>query len=255
MTVAQFETSAEVSAPLLADARLSVGERILAAVEATRAAVGCNTNLGILLLATPLLRAVEIDVEGDDLRARLRRVLANLDRRDTECVFRAISLAAPGGLGSSDVHDVAGPATVGLVEAMYHAAGRDRIAFQYAHDFIDVFDTGLPAFEQALRCWQDKRRATGYSYLVFLARFPDTHVLRKLGSTTAEDVRRLGERLRNRLANSAGPDEAVNELLDADRMLKERGINPGTSADLTVATLLAKRLQSILSTRRKTRHG
>ena len=33
-------------------------------------------------------------------------------------------------------------------------------------------------------------------------------------------------------------------LLDFDRTLKERGINPGTSADLTVATLLVYRLQS-----------
>jgi triphosphoribosyl-dephospho-CoA synthase len=256
MTVAQFEASAAVSAPLLTDARLGVGERILAAVEATRAAVGCNTNLGILLLAAPLLRAAEIDApDAGDLRARLRRGLAGLDREDTECVFRAIRLAAPGGLGSSDAHDVAGPATAGLVEVMRCAAGGDRIAFQYAHDFVDVFDTGLPAFEQALAHWQDKRRASGYSYLVFLARFPDTHVLRKLGPTTAEDVRRLGEHLRNRLANSAGPDETVTELLDADRMLKARGINPGTSADLTVATLLAKRLQSMLSTRRKTSHG
>ncbi len=256
MTVAQFETSAAVSAPLLADARLGVGERILAAVEATRTAVGCNTNLGILLLAAPLMRAMEIDAPAtDDLRDRLRRVLATLDRRDTEYVFRAIRRAAPGGLGSSDAHDVAGPARIGLFEVMRIAAERDRIASQYAHHYRDVFDTGLPAFDYALQRWQDKCRATGYSYLVFLARFPDTHVLRKLGPTTAEDVRRLGGRLRNRLANSTGPDEAVTELLAADRMLKARGINPGTSADLTVATLLAKRLQSLLSTRRKIRHG
>jgi triphosphoribosyl-dephospho-CoA synthase len=38
----------------------------------------------------------------------------------------------------------------------------------------------------------------------------------------------------------------VPDLLRWDAALKQRGINPGTSADLTVATLFAHRLRSIL---------
>ena len=73
MTVADFERSAEVSAPALARTGASVGSRVLEAVEATRAAVGQNTNLGIVLLAAPLAAAAER--REPDLRVALARVL------------------------------------------------------------------------------------------------------------------------------------------------------------------------------------
>jgi triphosphoribosyl-dephospho-CoA synthase len=42
------------------------------------------------------------------------------------------------------------------------------------------------------------------------------------------------------------PDQIVPALLAWDAALKEKAINPGTSADLTVTTLFAHRLRSIL---------
>ncbi|HKW53006.1 MAG TPA: triphosphoribosyl-dephospho-CoA synthase, partial [Stellaceae bacterium] len=59
MTVAQFEASAVASAPYVSASGKPVGERIRDAIAATHAAVGCNTNLGIVLLAAPLLAAAE----------------------------------------------------------------------------------------------------------------------------------------------------------------------------------------------------
>ncbi len=244
MTVAQFEASAAAAAIPLADARLGVGERILAAVTATRSAVGCNTNLGIVLLAAPLAAAAQTG-QGP-LRVRLRTVLSGLDRADTEHVFRAIRLAAPGGLGRSAAHDVAGPACAGLVEVMASAAWHDRIAWQYAHGYADILELGLPALAWAARRWDDKRWATVYCYLSFLARFRDTHVWRKLGRSIAEEVRRTGARLCDRLTVSVDPTDLTAELLRVDHAFKAAGINPGTSADLTVATLFAERLQSLL---------
>ena len=79
MTVGDFLASADVAAPALAAPDASVGERILAAVLATRAAVGQNTNLGIVLLCAPLAAAAER--EGP-LRPNLDRVLAGLTRGD-----------------------------------------------------------------------------------------------------------------------------------------------------------------------------
>ena len=40
--------------------------------------------------------------------------------------------------------------------------------------------------------------------------------------------------------------DVLPELLAWDQSLKQRAINPGTSADLTVATLFVRRLQNIL---------
>ena len=56
MRARQFLDSARASAPALFDARAGVGARIEAAVRATRAVAGCNTNLGILLPCAPLAR-------------------------------------------------------------------------------------------------------------------------------------------------------------------------------------------------------
>jgi len=100
MSIADFETSALASAGALSDPRLPVGERILRGVRQSRRAVGCNTNLGILLLAAPLAAAAQ-GGRGPDLRRRLRLVLGRLGRGDAAAVFRAISLANPGGLGEA----------------------------------------------------------------------------------------------------------------------------------------------------------
>ena len=52
MRAEDFYRSAAVSADSLCDPTFGLGERVYNAVSATRAAVGCNTNLGILLLWT-----------------------------------------------------------------------------------------------------------------------------------------------------------------------------------------------------------
>lgn len=245
MTVAQFEASAKAIAPVLAEPGLRVGERILKSVEATRAAVGCNTNLGIVLLAAPLAEAALLD-SGGGLRSRLARVLAGLTVEDAERTFRAIRLAGPAGLGESDRHDVSKPATAGLREVMAEAAGRDRIARQYATDFEDVFDLGLPRLRAARARWDDESWAATGVYLDFLARFPDSHVARKFGAEAAEAVRRRAGPLADRLGAADRPEAMAAALLDFDRALKAEGLNPGTSADLTVACLLADRLERLL---------
>ena len=63
MTAEQFLTSARVSAMPLSNPGLAIGRRILEAVHATRSAVGTNTNLGIVLLCAPLMRAAELPGE------------------------------------------------------------------------------------------------------------------------------------------------------------------------------------------------
>jgi len=45
------------------------------------------------------------------------------------------------------------------------------------------------------------------------------------------------------LAGPVDPEKVLGPLLDLDQEFKARGINPGTTADLTVATLLVSRLE------------
>jgi triphosphoribosyl-dephospho-CoA synthase len=250
MTAADFEASARASAPAIADPALAVGARIFAAVERTRAVAAANTNLGILLLCAPLAQAA-LDAGGGDLRDRLRRVLAGLTVADAERAFAAIRLANPGGLGKSARHDVRRAPMVTLLEAMGEAAGRDRIAAQYAGGFADIFDFGLPRLAEGRRRWREPEWATVWLYLGFLARFPDSHIARKYGLPAAETVRTDAAPLERKFAAAADPAGLRPNLLAFDRDLKAQGLNPGTSADLTCATLFAADLLALEGQYRK----
>jgi triphosphoribosyl-dephospho-CoA synthase len=243
MEIADFIRSAEASAAPIAAKGARVGSRIREAVEATLLAVGQNTNLGIILLCAPLAAAAEDS--DNSLRPALAAVLDHLDRADAAHVFSAIAAANPGGLGRAPKHDVNAPVTATLREAMAEAADRDRIAHQYVTDYADIFLLGLPALETARQRHSDARWSTLAVYLTFLAALLDTHIMRKFDGATAEAVRREAADWRNAFATADDPNRIADELLTWDATLKSRGINPGTSADLTVATLFASSLATI----------
>ena len=248
MTVADFERSAAAATGPLTAAGQRIGARILGAVEASFAAVKSNTNLGIILLCAPLAAAAE--TLPYDLQSSLAKALQGLDWQDAELAFHAIVRASPGGLGRAEHHDVFAPATVTLREAMAEAADRDRIALQYVTDFADVFDLGEPVLAAALAGSPDRRLATLAAYLGFVAAFPDSHIVRKHGPAVAEQIRREASKLGAQTRTANRLEDILPDVLVWDATLKRASINPGTSADLTVATLFAHRLRNILPTAR-----
>lgn len=244
MTVDEFVRSANAAAAPLSARGARVGLRIHRAVMATFAAVGTNTNLGIILLCAPLAAAAERDAA--DLRRALHEVLQELDVDDADLAFRSIVRAAPAGLGHSAQHDVVNPATVSLLEAMSAAANRDMVARQYATDFADIFDLGLPLFESVSQSKGEAKWATLATFLGFLSAFPDSHIARKFGAETANCVQRAALNFAAMLQAAEQPNQVLPALLTWDAALKAKAINPGTTADLTVATLFAHRLRTIL---------
>jgi len=235
MTASMFRSSAIAAAPALLRPGARLGERVEAAVAASWAAANCNTNLGILLLCAPLAMAAEGlpgNMSVGALRQAVQQVLATLDAADAAAVFRAIAAANPGGLGSAREQDVREPPSIGLVQAMALAADRDLIARQYRDGFADLWDTGLPAVPAGLP--PDHPSAVEAVFLAWLSAYPDSHIVRKRGADVAQTVMQAaqGWRLRH--------DTGVHADWDAwDRSLKAARINPGTSADFTVATLMA----------------
>src|SRR5262249_22428259 len=238
MTAAQFIRSAEAAAAPIAAEGASVGSRILRAVAATRGAVRTNTNLGIILLCPPL--AAPADLSHPARRGRLAEVLDALTGGVAGLASGAFVLAPPGGLGGAARHDARAPATVSLKQAMAAAADRDRIARQYVSSFADVFDTGADALAAARARRDDASQVTLAVYLAFLARFPDNRIVRKPGSSVGEEVRERAAQFERRLEEDAAHLHA--DLMAWDETLKRSGINPGTSADLTVATLFVARV-------------
>ena len=258
MECEDFIESAERVAPILCDPALGVGRRILESVRATLAAVRCNTNLGMILLAAPLIRAweqsapaVASPAEGAEpvisLSAALRTALASLTQADGRDLFAAIRLANPGGLGKVEKHDVQDDPASGadLGAAMEAAQGRDLVARQYANGYREVLRVGVPRLRDYERRWNSAEWACVACYLGYLAQFPDTHVWRKHGAAAAARTRAKARTAWARCADCDDPGQMRDFLLTFDRELKQEGINPGACADLTFASLLARRLEDL----------
>ncbi len=240
LTFDDFVRSAEAASPAMAHAtELGVGRAIFQAIEATRAVVSSNTNLGIVLLITPLA-AVPLD---QSLCDGIGNVLERLTRDDAAWVYRAIRLAQPGGLGTADDQDIASEPTGTLREVMSLAAHRDGVAAQYANDFSWVLNEGLP-FLASVRdefddCWE---AAIVELHLRLLAEHPDTLIARKCGESVAMDASRLARRCLSNLTNlPLDSTERAPFLNEFDQWLRADGHcrNPGTTADLVAACLFA----------------
>ena len=252
MQADMFIASAQAAAGPLFQPDARVGERIEAAVDASWAVAGCNTNLGILLLCAPIALAVERRPEARSpaaLRTAIKDVLADLDPLDSQAAYRAIARARPGGLGSAPSEDVREPPTVDLRAAMTLAAHRDSVARQYRDGHADLFDIGLPALgapDKGLSLSAPSASglfdaptvaAVQRLYLALLGRFADSHIVRIHGDAVAHIVMTAAQAWQA-LARGGRELDTDPEFADWDASLKAQRINPGTTADLTVATLL-----------------
>lgn len=238
-----FLLSAAAIAPVLATARQRrIGATVLDAVRVTRQVARTNTNLGMVLLLTPLA-AVSPE---EDLRGGVLRILNELDVEDTRRVYEAIRLAMPGGLGRVPQQDVRDEPTQTLRQVMALAADRDLIARQYANGFTEVFDAGVPAVLAGLRDTGSLEGAIISAHLHLLARHPDTLIARKRGRAEAEEAGR-----RAAIVLDAGwPNEAAGwaALDDFDAWLRAEGHqrNPGATADLLTASLFVVLRQGMI---------
>jgi triphosphoribosyl-dephospho-CoA synthase len=271
MEAEHFLRSAQAAVPPLTETGTSVGQRVLGAIEASMQAVGTNTNLGIVLFCAPLARAFETlalfpplsrlgeaeaplrregggkdnEIRGRrELQKALEATLESLDVNASVQVFAAIRLANPGGMGKVKNSDLSATPSKPLRAIMAEARDRDRIAKAYADGYQDIFGLGFSTLAELPEGANEPWWPATAVYLAFLSSFPDTHIVRKWGPEAAEWVRSEAEKLRNRLPSSE--HRRLSILLNFDQAIKARGLNPGTSADLTVATLFAKNLINIL---------
>lgn len=245
MTVDDFRLSAHVSAPYICQADLSLGEKIFYAVKATREAVNCNTNLGIILLCAPIIQAFQQRQAGQELRAALHDVLGKTSQQDCAWVYKAIQLASPGGLGDSDDQDVHAVPEVTLTEAMVLAADRDLIARQYGSDFREIFDFTLLEYNCCLEISPDLAHISLMLYARLLEQYPDSHIQRKFDNIydvlIAQKMTELVGMLRVQHFS-----QCLGFLTELDQWLKSNRINPGTTADMVVVTLLTGFLEQLI---------
>ena len=236
-----FVTAAEITARCFSRAQ-RVSECMLEAIEQTALKCPGNVNLGIVLLLGPLVGADRnLERSSGKLnspqrssagwRDAIARQLRDFDETDGRNVYRAIRGASAGGLGrveAMDVHDDEAP--VDLVAAMKSAAGRDRIARQYANGFADVLDQVTAVLLESIARAGDLLQGICRAHVKMLAADPDSLITRKNGEAEAAHVQTLARAVDL-------DDPASYEQLDALLRDSEHRLNPGTTADLIVAGL------------------
>ncbi|MYD78433.1 MAG: triphosphoribosyl-dephospho-CoA synthase [Gammaproteobacteria bacterium] len=246
MTVDHFLASAYATASKLTDSKLSLGERALQSVIATRDAVSMNTNLGMILLCAPLAIAAE-KASVSTLQQTVDDVIRESDVQEAELIFQAIRMAAPSGLSTAKVNDVWERARQGIYAIMKSAEANDMIARQYVTEFADVFEVGLNEVDEGVAQNLNQRDLALRIYLGFLSRFPDTHIVRQYGSAVAENIRSEANSLYAEFCKLNSTQLMYDRLMDYDENWKSREVNPGTSADLTVATLFAYQIKNAVN--------
>ena len=232
----EFLLSAMAAAPIVAESgQLGVGQAVLQAIQATRRFARTNTNLGMVLLLAPLAAVPR----ERNLATGVAAVLDSLDLADSKAVFEAIRLSQPGGLGEAPEQDVYGEPTLPFKEIMALAKDRDLIAKQYACNFCDVFEVGLPALEHGLSETEKLEPAIVNCHLCLLATLPDTLLVRKCGLALAQEAGLLAAGV---LAEGWPHSlQGQKALADFDAWLRADGHarNPGSTADLVAACLFA----------------
>ncbi len=218
-------------------AETTVGDIVYQAVYDTSRLANTNTNLGMILLLAPLARAAA-QGHPEGLRASVRRVLAGLTVDDARQAFRAIRLAAPGGLGRAGRYDVRQQdVDITLLDAMKLAQDRDTVAREYATDFAITFELG---YATLARFWQE---GYGFSdsviqtYLTILAQVPDTLIVRKKGRQAAREVSEQARAVLD--AGGAFTQSGRQAMQEFDRAIRDPShrYNPGTTADIIAACL------------------
>ncbi len=209
-----------------------VGESFRAAIAGMSAQSGGNTQFGAILLVTPLVRAA---AAGDLSPAGVEHVLAETTVADAAEFYRAfehVDVAVedpPEGMEDLDVRrgSDAVPAVRerGLTFAglMDRSAPTDGVAAELASGCPRTFEVA-DHIEAESGPVTDRAAA---AYLDALATDVDTFVRAQHGPETAEEVRR---RAGAALAGEEDPAALASEFV-------ERGINPGTTADIVAGGL------------------
>lgn len=210
----------------------AIGRAFERAVAGMSQQEGGNTQFGALLLVTPLVAAAgrgALDREG------AREVVAGTTVEDAVNFYRAfdhVDVAVddpPEGMEpldvrrGSDAADALRERELTLSDVMDRSAAVDGLAAEYSDGFPRTFEAarGLQRSDGSVT---DRASAL---FLALLASEVDTFVVTQHDTETAQEVKERAGRV---LAGEEDPHDLAAEFVD-------RGINPGTTADIVAGAL------------------
>ena len=239
-TIREACSDVDVENPLL-------GKYILQAVAETDRWIKNNTNLGIVMMTTPIAVAAAISDDFDEIRPNVVKLMANTSVDDACDLYDAINIADAGGMGDQDEYDVASDNAKQELrdnnQTMYDvlkiSAPWDMLAREMTSDMPADFELGYPTYHE-LKEKKSLNDACVLTFLTILSQVPDTLISRKYGSDEALKISMMTRDLL-KLKDS---DDFSERLQEFDDYLYDNGYNPGTTADLTAASIFVSNLKS-----------
>jgi len=247
---------------------IGIGEHILKCVlDVKRWHRNGNTHLGIAMLLTPISAAAGVVyaessiLNVEKLKRRVKSILDNTTPLDTVNLYKAIREASAGGLGSlrntklPDVMDENAEKTIfekniTLMDAMKFSAEWDNIAWELSKYMKISFEIGYPTFMETYNETKCVNIAVVHTFLTILAEKPDTLIARKEGVKYTKDVteavkigmekaKEVSEKAKGILEVGGLKTEGGRRLLfKLDYELRNLGLNPGSTADLTASSIM-----------------
>ena len=250
---------------------LGIGNTVKQAVsDVKRWHSGGNTHLGVCLLFVPLATAAAKTymkyerIHPPSLRRNVEEIMRSTTSKDAVDVYEAITMVSSmqelgriEGMQAPDLYDAKAKRKlitekISLFEAMKTSSTWDTIAREWVSGMEISFGMGYPTLMEIFQRTNDINVATVHTFLKLLSEFPDTFIARKVGLKETANVREaveIGRRKTKWISETADAILKMGGLTTEggraalqkfDRRLHSAGgeLNPGTSADLTAASLM-----------------
>ncbi len=223
---------------------IKLGKLIRKAVLETDKWVTNNTNLGIIMLLTPLSAAAGMSDVFSELRWNVGRVMDATTPEDAVHLYDAINIADAGGMGERDELDVESQEAreellendINMFQVLEMSSQWDMLSHELTNRMPVTFKTGFPLFKE-LKARHGTNKATVQTFLTVLSTYPDTLISRKYGKDEAAQVSESAKAILD--AGGMLTDEGYSMLEEFDRELIAKNLNPGTTADLTASSIMA----------------
>jgi len=231
---------------------LGIGNFIYSAIkDSFKWQSGGNVNLGIILLFAPISAAAGYILKDEIIRVNdliqvAKKAIKHTTPKDAVSAYRSIRYSMTdkvlGAVSDLDVSERSSITQIlrdkiNLYEVFMKCAERDTICKEWVSGYDITAKKGYPYLVEAIKSSSNINTATIDTFLYLLSENPDSLIVRKSGLTTAKLV---SDRARKILDNGGYGTEMgrnLTEKLDLELQGTNGSLNPGTTADLTAASL------------------
>ncbi|HMK54431.1 MAG TPA: triphosphoribosyl-dephospho-CoA synthase [Methanobacteriaceae archaeon] len=229
--------------------KIGLGKIIKDSVLETDQWVKNNTNLGIIMLLTPLSAAAGMSNDLESVRYHAGKIMKATTTSDAVDLYAAINIADAGGMGDQEDLDVSSESSaqelidnnVNMFQVLEMSAGWDMLAYELTHEFPVTFNTGYPVFSD-LKNTEGINPATVQTFLTILSQYPDTLISRKYNQEKSEKVSAGAKSILD--VGGILTREGRKKIQEFDQKLLSYGLNPGTTADLTASSIMVAYLSN-----------